>query len=239
MKRILSFLAAVLTIAALWCGCDADVDLNNIDKDVKVDANLAFPVGTAKVTLGDFVGDGTWGIFVDSLDNTGVLVFKDTFGMARNFHKVELSSYISKTSLQMNMYDKVGGTIVGSGTTIPLEFPLSLKLSGINQDQSYQRLDSALIKNASFVSKISQSGGMPLDWDWIERVTITLGNAFSRAQGNEVEVYSKGQGYGYGQEIPINVDEFSMNLMKDKNPLTPEAYGNDNVVDSCDFKVTI
>ena len=239
MKRILSFLAAVLTIAALWCGCDADVDLNNIDKDVKVDANLAFPVGTAKVTLGDFVGDGTWGIFVDSLDNTGVLVFKDTFGMSRNFHKVELSSYISKTSLQMNMYDKVGGTIVGSGTTIPLEFPLSLKLSGINQDQSYQRLDSALIKNASFVSKISQSGGMPLDWDWIERVTITLGNAFSRAQGNEVEVYSKGQGYGYGQEIPINVDEFSMNLMKDKNPLTPEAYGNDNVVDSCDFKVTI
>ena len=239
MKRILSFLAAVLTIAALWCGCDADVDLNNIDKDVKVDANLAFPVGTAKVTLGDFVGDGTWGIFVDSLDNTGVLVFKDTFGMARDFHKVELSSYISKTSLQMNMYDKVGGTIVGSGTTIPLEFPLSLKLSGINQDQSYQRLDSALIKNASFVSKISQSGGMPLDWDWIERVTITLGNAFSRAQGNEVEVYSKGQGYGYGQEIPINVDEFSMNLMKDKNPLTPEAYGNDNVVDSCDFKVTI
>ena len=238
MKRILSFLAAVLTIAALWCGCDADVDLNNIDKDVKVDANLAFPVGTAKVTLGDFVGDGTWGIFVDSLDNTGVLVFKDSFGMARNFHKVELSSYISKTSLQMNMYDKVGGTIVGSGTTIPLEFPLSLKLSGINQDQSYQRLDSALIKNASFVSNITSIGGLPLKWEWIDKVTIDLGAAFHRPAGNVVTIYEKGLSGGYGKDMQINVDEFSICLMENRKPAMPKDYW-DNVVDSCEFKITM
>lgn len=243
MKRIFSILTIVAAIAISWCGCDADVNLNDIDKDVKVDATLAFPVGTVRVTLGDFVGDGTWGIYIDSLDNKGVITFRDTFVATKSFHNVDLCSYVSKTSFEMNMYDQLGGTVVGIGSPIALEFPLSLKLSGINNDQSYQRLDSALIRNASFVSNVDRAGGMPIEWDWIEKISIELGDAFSREQGRTLDIYTKGDGYGYGKDIPINVDEFSLNLMKNKN-LDP-ANPNDvdlyvgNVVDTCGFKVVV
>lgn len=245
-----SFLFVVLICTALmWHGCEADVDVNNIDTSVKVDATVALPIGSVSATIGDFVGNGTWGIFVDSLDNKGVLTFKDTFSIERKFHKLDLSQYLSKTQLTMNVYNNlkdnhvlVDGKITGTGITVPLEFPLTLKLEGINNDESYQRLDSALIKQASFVSNIKQLGGLPLEWEWIEKVTITLGDAFHKQGGNVITVYTKGDPGGYGQDIEINVEDFTMNLMKNSD-LDPtkdaDKYVQNNVNNSCDFKVTI
>lgn len=237
--------AIAMGLAFVWYGCEADVDLNNVDTSVKVDANVALPIGSVTATIGDFVGNGNGGIYVDSLENRGVLTFRDTFRISRNFHQVDLKQYISKTQLKMNVYDKLDGLsllqdgkITGLGVTIPLEFPLTLKLDGINNDQEYQRLDSALIKNASFTSRITQLGNLPLKWEWIEQVTLTLGDAFHRKDGRILTVYKKGDGYGYDQNIPITVDAFSLNLMKNSSPSTPEQYSN-NVIDSCDFKVTM
>lgn len=246
-RRFLIFPMALLWILTLvWHGCEADVNLNDIDTSVKVDANVAVPIGSIKATIGDFIGDGTWGIYVDSLRNKGVLTFRDTFSISRNFHHLDLSQYISKTSLTMNVHDQlessgllIGGSVVGTGVTIPISFPLTMKLNGINNNESYQRLDSALIRNASFTSSIGQLGGLPLQWEWIEKVTLTLGSIFNRQDGNVLDIYTKGDGYGYGQSIPINVDEFSMNLMKNTNPIIPEAYSNNNVLDSCEFVVTM
>ena len=250
MKHSSSFLAVLLACTALiWHGCEADVDLNNIDTTVGVDATVALPLGSVSATIGDFVGDGTWGIFTDSLNNKGVLTFRDTFSMSRKFHTLDLSQYLSKASIPMKVYDKldashllVDGKIAGTGITIPLEFPLTLNLNGINNDESYQRLDSALIKHASFVSNIKLSGGLPLEWEWIEKVTITLGEAFHRKSGNVVTVYTKGDEGGFNQDMLIDVDEFSMNLMKNPN-LDPEKdadkYVQNNVNTSCDFKVTL
>jgi hypothetical protein len=246
MKRIFTvfFVASFLPLMVLWYGCEADVNLNDVDKTVLVKGNVAIPVGSTKIEIGDFIGDGSMGIYVDSLNNRGVLTFRDTFSMTKNFHKVELTSYISKASVKMDVYEKlqpvlVGGNLIGTGVAVPVEFPLTLKLTGINNNEDYQRLDSALIKDASFVSNIVLDGGLSLEWDWIEKVTITLGEAFHRKGGNVLDIYTKGQaGYGFGEDIPINVDEFSMNLMKNKTPITPEAYGINNVVDYCDFVVT-
>lgn len=245
MRRTLFILPVVLFLgfAVIWHGCEADVNLNDIDTSVKVDANVALPIGSLRATIGDFVGDGTWGIFVDSMHNKGVLTFRDTFQVSRNFHRVDLSQYISKTTLNMNVYDKLNGLsfihdgkVTGTGMSIPLEFPLTLKLAGINNDETYQRLDSALIKNASFTSCIRAEGGLPLEWDWIDSVTLTLGDVFHRRDGKVLTIYRRGDGYGYNQTIPINVDEFSMNLMKNSHPSIPEQY-NQNVVDSCSFVV--
>lgn len=249
MKRtflVLPF-AGVLCLALVMFGCKADVDLGNIDTTTSVKANLALPIGTVSATIGDFVGDGTWGIYVDSLDNRGVLTFRDTFEWDRPFHNVNLSQYLSEKTLDMKVYDKLkdlpffsDGKITGTDNiTIPLEFPLTLHLRNINNDEDYQRLDSALIKNASFISTITRHN-LPLDWEWIEEVTIELGKEFSRAQGNVVTVYKKGESdsYGYNQDIPINVDEFSMNLMKNRQPSKWEDYRG-NVVNSCNFLITM
>ena len=253
MKHLFTILSVASTIclAMLMQGCEADVNLNDIDTDVKVEANLTIPIGTVKASLGDFVGDGRFGIYVDSLENHGVLTFQDTFSIESHFHQVDLSKYISSKKLDMNIYNKLktsglmlpGDNIVGNGVSVPLTFPLTLKLNGINQDVNDQRLDSAAIKNASFVSTIRPKGNLPIKWEWIDKVEINLGTAFHRPAGNTVVVYKKGQNYGFNQEIPINVDEFTLCLMKNRN-LDPTKDGEwkkyiNNVIDSCTFDITM
>ena len=247
MKQLFTMICMVGTIGLtmLWNGCTADVDLNNIDTSVKVNANVATPIGSAKATIGDFVGDGTWGIYIDTVKNHGVITFRDTFSIVRDFHKLDLSQYISRTTLKMNVYDKFNESgvlnnkqITGNGQQIPLTFPLTLKLNGINNDLAHQRIDSALINNASFVSTITPVGNLPIEWEWIDKVTITMGENFYRPAGNVVTVYEKNTQYSYGKEIPTNIDEFSLNLMKNKNPQSWKDYV-DNVTDSCKFDITI
>jgi hypothetical protein len=243
MKKLFTILSAASMFTMLWQGCEANVDLNNIDTSVEVKANVATPIGSVKATIGDFVGDGTWGIFIDSVKNHGVLTFKDTFSIARNFHNLDLSQYISNTTLKMNVYDQVegqpyfvNGKITGNDQPIVLTFPLTLKLNGINNNLNHQRIDSALINDAKFVSNITSIGGLPLEWDWIEKVELKLGENFHRSAGNIVTVYKKGDGYGYNQNIGVSIDEFSMNLMKNKNPESWQDYSN-NVVDTCNFEI--
>ena len=248
MKRLFTMFCMVSTIGLtmLWNGCTADVDLDNIDTSVDVEANVATPIGSMTATIDDFVGDGTWGIFIDTLDHEGVITFRDTFSIARDFHKLDLSKYISRTRLTLNIYeplDKAGlmnnNQITGNGVQIPLTFPLTLKLKGINQDIDAQRIDSALIKNASFTSKLTAIDGSPIQWEWIDKVTLDLGDRCYRPEGNIVTVYDKNKDtYGYRQDIPTNIDEFSINLMKNEKPQSWKDYTN-NVTDSCTFNVTI
>lgn len=245
MKRLFTMFCMVSTIGLtmLWNGCTADVDLDNIDTSVEVEANVATPIGSMTATIDDFVGDGTWGIFIDTVNHEGVITFRDTFSIARDFHKLDLSKYISNTTLKMNVYDKlegkpyfVNGQITGNDQPIVLTFPLTLKLKNINNNLAHQRIDSALINDASFISKISSIGGLPLKWEWIEKVELKLGKNFHRPSGNLITVYSKGDGYGYNQNINVAVDAFSMNLMKEKNPQSWKDYTN-NVVDTCNFEI--
>lgn len=247
MKRLFTMICMVGTmgLTMLWNGCTADVDLNNIDTSVKVKADsVATPIGSMTATIDDFVGDGTWGIYIDTLEHEGVITFRDTFSIARDFHKLDLSKYISSTKISMNVYDKMeakgvlaNGQITGNGQTIELEFPLTLKLKGINDDKNYQRIDSAMIKNAKFESSIGKAGGLPLEWDWIDKVVLHMDEKnFNREGGNDIVVYSKGDGYGYSKPIPSNIDEFTLNLMKDKDPSKPELYYG-NAIDSCKFMI--
>lgn len=246
MKRLFTMFCMVSTIGLtmLWNGCTADVDLDNIDTSVDVEANVATPIGSMTATIDDFVGDGTWGIFIDTVNHEGVITFRDTFSIARDFHKLDLSKYISSTKISMNVYDKMeakgvlaNGQITGNGQTIELEFPLTLKLKGINNNKDYQRIDSAMIKNAKFESSIGKAGGLPLEWDWIDKVVLHMDeNNFHRKGGNDIVVYSKGDGYGYSEPIPSNIDEFTLDLMKDKHPSKPELYYG-NAIDSCKFVI--
>lgn len=248
MKRFFSLLSVVslIVLPLFMQGCEADVDVNNIDTSIEVDAKIATPIASMHATLSDFVGSGQWGIYVEN----GILTFKDTFSTENKFHELDLSQYISSTTLKMNVYEKLknaailqNGQITGNNQQIALEFPLTLKLDGINDTEKistqYQRLDSALIKNANFKSTITTTGGLPLDWSWIDKVTISMDkNRIRRDNGNIVTVYTKGDGYGYNQAIPVNIDEFYINLMKEKYPSVPEAYWN-NVVDTCGFLITM
>ena len=247
MSKLNHFYALTSLLAVLLlAGCHSDVDLNNLDPKAEMEMGLALPVGSIHATIGDFFGSGFGNFYVDSLDNKGVITWKDTFQIARNFHQVDLKKNISSTTLNLNVYDQVqakgmigvDGKITGSGMPITLDFPLTLKLKGINQPDEAgnldERLDSAYIDLASFASEIRTKNGLPLEWEWIDQVTLDLGSQIDRAAGNTMLVYDKHRdNYGYGQTIPTTVDYFTINLMKYKN-MTPSSM---NIVDSCKFYV--
>ncbi len=241
-KFIFVGISSMLTLA--FGGCKANVDLKNIDTKTQMDLGVALPIGSISATISDFFGNGKVdNIYIDSLDNKGVLTFKDTFHIENKYHQIDLSQYISAKTLSMNVYDKLDGTpimedhkITGNDNIpITLDFPFSLKLTGINQDESNERLDSMLIENAQFTSTVNTED-LPLKWEWINSITLELGDEFSRSEGKVVEVYHKGEGYGYGQDIPINISEFSLNLMKNRTPSSWEGYYK-NVKDSCNLVI--
>lgn len=249
MKRILSILPVVsaIVLALGIQGCEADVDLNNVDTSVKVNASVAAPIGSMHASLRDFVGDGTWGLFIENK----TLTFKDTFSIERKFHNLDLSQYISDAKLDMDVYKNLNlGAVGGLIVTPPdkdqhtkLEFDLTMTLKGINDPNNintqHQRLDRAFIKNASFISNISRTGGLPLEWEWIDSVTIDMDPAFfHREAGNVVKVYSRGDNGGYGKNMTINVDEFMLDLMKNPNPSHYSQYWS-NVKDFCQFRINM
>ena len=241
-------LTALLT-GCLLASCHSDVNLANIDPKAEVDMNLALPVGSVHATIGDFFGNGVGNFYLESIDNKCVIAWKDTFHIARNFHQVDLSENISSTTLNLNVYQQgqaqglIGPngkitTPAGMPVQTTLDFPLTLKLKGINKPDAAgnldERLDSAYIDLASFASLIKTKNDLPLPWEWIDKVTLDLGEQIDRPAGNTMVVYDKTKdNYNYGQTIPTQVDNFTINLMKYKN-MTPSAT---NIIDSCKFFV--
>lgn len=237
-----SLLAVVL--GALLSSCHSDLDFGNIDPKAEVELGLALPVGSVYASIGDFFGAGVGNFYVDSLNNKGVITWKDTFNIARNFHQVDLAKYISEKQLNLNVYEKIDAAvmigsnkrIIGTGDPVTLDFDMPLKLKGINHPDSLdkERLDSALIETASFNSIIN-TNNLPLEWEWIDQVTLDLGDQIRRPAGNTMVVYDKNRdNYGYNRNIPTAVDKFTINLMA-KNAAGQYVVGQ--VIDSCNFVI--
>ena len=209
-KQLIALIA--ITAGCMLAGCHSDIDLGNIDKKAEVEMGLALPIGTIHATLGDFLGKGqVENLYVEN----GILTWRSNFRDTADYHKIDLAQYISSKTLDMNVYEKLGslpifddGKIKTGSFPVPiwLEFPLELSLTGINDKDSVlagkERLDSALIDMASFASTITRNGGLPLDWEWIDSVTLDLGNQINRPAGNVMTVYAKNDpafsGYTYG-----------------------------------------
>lgn len=242
---------AIVLIGCMLAGCHSDLDLTKIDTSAEVEMGLVLPIGTIHATIGDFWGGQVNNFYIDSVDNKGVITWKDTYPISRDYHQIDLAQYISNASLSLNVTQKLPGVefpdgskeVQGMGIPMTLDFPLVVKLNGINNPDSLQkeRLDSALIEIASFASTIQTTNGLPLEWDWIDRVTMELGDRIHRPAGNVAVVYDKtdpafSQYTEYGQRVETNVDNFSIVLMKNLHPSTLIEYLN-NVVDSVQFVI--
>ena len=68
------------------------------------------------------------------------------------------------------------------GIPITLDFPFWLKLKDINSNIYDERLDSAMIINSYFTSKIGRTN-LPLLESWVDKVEIELGQEFHRPAG--------------------------------------------------------
>ena len=219
MKKLL----LIVFIASLLVACHSDLNLKDIDTTAQAEMGIALHVGSVRAKLGNFVGYVD-GLYVDSAKG-GVITWRDTFPDSREYHKFNMKDHITTKKLDLKVYENAyaagligeNGKIQGNDNIqIPLTFELPLTLKDINKELGKERLDSALIENARFTSKINKTD-LPLEWDWIDEVVLVLGNSVYRPAGNTMTVYRKGDGGGYGQKINTNVDDFSICLMKNRN----------------------
>ena len=236
MKKLFLLLA----IGVVLAGCRSKIDLDNIDSTTQVDMGLALPVGYFHITMGDLVGD------VDNLYlDKGVITWRDTFPDGRSYHQVDLADRITTKDFPLDVYDQLasyatGGTIYGHDVPITLTFDLPLKLKGINDVLGDERLDSAQIITASFFTALNKSN-FDIEWDWIEKVTLDLGDQIERPAGKIMTVYDKSAGDtgDFNQKIETAVDNFTLILMKNRNLDPKRDYDKytGNVVDQTNFIV--
>ena len=248
-KQLIALIA--ITAGCMLASCHSDVDLGNIDKKAEVEMGLALPIGNLHLKIGDFIGDGKIEhLYVEN----GVFVFKIDTPITREYSKFELKSYIPDVKMPLlNVYDMLPAAseapdgnkyIPGTGMDFTIPFPLTLKLDGINHPDSIgkQRLDSAMIDSASFVSTININNGMTLDWNYVERIVLKLGNRVHPMDGSDsMLIYEKGnpafaQYTQFGDKIDTRLRDFSIVLMKNLHPSSLIEYLT-NVVDSVEFTV--
>lgn len=230
-------LVGLFGLFMLFQGCDAGVDLNNIDTSVKVKASsLALPIGSIRAELGDFLGDTVIpNIGIDE----GCYVYRDTFYSTRHFHPIDLSSYVSMGSSTLYIQEQLVNThpelamlpaiVFPADTSFYIDFVMPFNLEGINSDLAHQRMDSAIISEAHFTSNIQINNLSTLTWDEIEKVEIILDNEHFRRASSHIEIPI--DGYNFGKNIPISVNDFHLIMMKDINA----DPSNENILDSVNF----
>jgi len=248
------FACIVIAAGCFLASCHSKIDLANVDPSAEVQMGLGLPIGTVQINITNFLGNVN-NLYIDSLDNQGVITWKNTFDIARNYHELKLESYVPGAHIGLSVYDKLSGLPYfdnGKISTknlpmdvpITLDFPLTVKLDGINSQTNVlnARLDSAQIETASFASVIKLKDGLPMEWEWIDSVFLDLGDRIKRQKGNQMLVYRKGDPQfsscqAFGDSLETNVDNFSLVLMKNTNVKNYQDYANDNVVDECHFNI--
>lgn len=226
------FKTALLSVAGavLLASCSPKQDLKHIEPEADLSLGLAIPVGTINLKIDDFLGKGNLSNFLKVRPNDSVIYFQDTFNISRQFHEIDISQYVSNSAnVPLNIYNnmpaaiKAAGFVVGDGvTSFDFTFPMEIKFDNINTNADNERIDSLVIKSAEFTSYFNVAN-INLDWDEIKSIDIVLdNNAFHRKDGNVIHLPIEGK--NFGADIPIIIDEFTLNLMKDVNQ-TP-GYGN-------------
>lgn len=234
MKKIPFTFRTLICISALGTllslpSCRADIDLNDIDPSAQVQLGLALPVGEMKMTINDFLKGELKDLI--GVDEDGLLYFEDTFIIKRDFHDIDLTRYISSVKKQFVIGDvqpALVGSAIPAGTQVVLDFPLTMELTDVNSALDEERIDSIYIREARFSTLLSVTD-LDLPYSSIKKLEIILSDNISRPEGKIIEIPLSGG--GYNDSIHILIDEFTINLMKDRT----EEPSNKNVLSSVDF----
>lgn len=218
-----------LTAGCLFAGCHSDIDLDNIDKTANVKVGVAVPVGSINVKLGDFLGSGQVSPIV--VESDGIFHYRDTLPLqTKTYHHINLASYFIKneTTLEFMAKDQLDLGVIPAGTQRQLRFNLELGLEGINNDLSKERIDSIQVTEAKFISKLHRHD-FDINWDEIESVQLVLKEQFRRENGPVIEIPIEGK--YFGDNIEINVRNFTLSLLKD------QADPSKGAVDKLNFEL--
>lgn len=217
----------VVLASLLFSGCEADIDLNHIDPTAKVQMGIALPLGEFSVRIGDFLGDST--VRQISIREDGVYQYSDTFRFSKAFHPVVLDHMRGETTAHCKLPSEMAGFALAGGQVHTLEYPLEIELSGLNANQTVERLDSVILKEARFTYSVEQNFG--LRFDCIKKMTILLPENLRAEEGQAIEMPL--QGGAFGEEQTYVLGRSSLSLMKDRT----KQPGKDNISNKIELRV--
>lgn len=234
MKR-LHLLFSLGICLCLLPSCKEKIDVSNIDARAEIDMGLVLPIGSAHATFADLLSTKTLGENV-IIDEEGVVNYRQVFNYKLNFHSIPMENF--STSGQQSC--PVPTVISGKQT---IEVPITMLFDKMNTDLAQERVDSFLISEATLMSMLTKSNLDDLSWDWIDNITLHLGNQFSSTQGRDITIYNKTANNGeFGKPIFTKVKDFSLCFMlnRDLDPTvaTLDQY-NANVINTWNLSATI
>lgn len=259
----ISWIVSIVLLCCSLVGCKADIDLSEVDWSTSVNASLTLPLGTLSADFGDFIGTSQFPKI--TVDTAGRYVYRDTISSTNQYHPVDLSTLVSRSTSQWDVADEVDKIFAqlkdehplimealklkypdwedfssiplpitlpveyymqyfqGAPLTFDLEFPIDIDLKHLNVDFDNRRVDSIIIDVAHFTS-IYTVDNLDLRWDDIQCVEILLSNQF---RDIDSVLTLPIQGKDFGEELPIDLRDFHLILMRDPNA---ESSG-DNILD--------
>lgn len=239
MKRIskLTTILCVCSLSIILNACKANVDLGNIDMTTSVETSLSLPLGSIYLKLGDFLGDST--IQGVSVDENGQYLYADTMQFSHTIELVDINEYTKPISYSLDFaeqiaadYPEFNNVAIPAGKKISLDFPIHISLDKMNEQADEMRLDSLVINMARFFATI-QTEDLNLAVSDIQRIELEVKNGFSSASGNIVRLPLNQ--YGWGQDMPIELRDVHIVLMKDPK----QEPSMNNLLDSLYLNVHI
>lgn len=226
-QRTLHCLFLIAMVGIGLAGCHSDVNLGDVTVDSKVNARLSLPIGEVSATFGDLIGLVNEGVGI-SINEDGVLEYNIWQHYDREFHKIVLTDYVGNVEKDM-LIQSVNPSLVmiPAATEVDVPFELVINFGGVNDDLSDERLDSMVIEEARFTTKISTKNLTITDND-IHKVVLELGPQFRRGKGKSVELPD----FHLDQDVPIVLDDFTLVMMADET----KDPGNDNVVNQANIR---
>lgn len=219
-RFIIDSLAVAFITTIAFTSCKTDLDLGNISPEIGINMGVALPVGSASATLGDFLTGGESEIEAITpyigIEDDGSLYAKYQYTYNYIYHSLAFmnnTTVVDKNFTVNNTSNDLWSTFpvnINGGQNYTMEFDIPIVLSNINDNTSYERLDSARITQASFTSNFSANSALGLNYSDIVSMQIVLPDNFSEATGAHEITLDK----GYGQDHEFSVNNFTLKIVE-------------------------
>ncbi|NDP21022.1 MAG: hypothetical protein GZ091_08080 [Paludibacter sp.] len=234
MKNLLIKYVFLISVAFLFCLCEADIDIHNISNEISIQPSIIIPIGTVKIDIWDFLINNKIDGFAADEENN--IYFQETDTSEFKFKKIELNVNQAVLVKSISLYPE------GVLKILPFsEFPVKTDKGfidlGFNSNTKVQRIDSLEISKASLNFKISEfslerlkPSNLQITLRFPEKTIrkldgsspdiifspTTLGNSTKILMSNFV-LNTKDEAKGIPVEIKIAVKTGSTSLILDEN----------------------
>lgn len=193
LKNKTRFLFIVALCTAFFYACTNDVDLNNVSNEMLIDQSLVLPIGKSNITVEKIleqIADSS--IFTEGKEIYFQISQKDSF----YYHDTEIfGNYVWSQSRALTPT-----TVPTNSFTVSANHFWDFQL---NSNTDFERVDSAVLNNASFKLKLSVSGVTNLSPENVN-VILTFGNRIKKSDGSEFIYYFKPKAFNTQEIVSLN-----------------------------------